>query len=197
MLSLLTNLIPPQYKAIAILVAVAAIYGAGVWSGWKIESLRWGASETAAVTAAIDATNKANQKAVADLRAEMKAASDAALADQVAQRVVTQTVVKWKDRVINAPLDPEACRPATARDSAVLAGVLSIIAAADPSPGGTSPSAPGADSGHPTAGSALSNHDTGPTGSSDPGPGGVGSGAAGSPVPSPDLGQRLRAVIGR
>lgn len=197
MLSLLTNLIPPQYKAIAILVAVAAIYGAGVFSGWRVESWRWGASETAAVTAAIDATNKANAKAVADLRAEMKAASDAALKDQAAQLAIAKKVANRKVVLANAPLDPEACRPATARDSAVLAGVLSIIAAADPSPGGTSPSAPGADSGHPTAGSALSNHDTGPTGPSDPGPGGVGIGAAGSPVPSPDLGQRLRAVIGR
>lgn len=196
-MSFLLALIPPQYKALAIVAAIAVIYGAGAFCGWRVESWRWGASETAAVTAAIEETNKANQKAVADLRAEMKAASDAALADQAAQRVVTQTVVKWKDRFINAPLDPEACRPATARDSAVLAGVLSIIAAADPSPGGTSPSAPGADSGHPTAGSPLSNHDTGPTGSSDPRPGGVGGGAAVSPVPSPDLGQRLRAVIGR
>lgn len=196
-MSFLINLIPPQYRLIIEAVIVAAIFGAGFTSGFKIESWRWGASETAAATAAIEETNKANAKAVADLRAEMKAASDAALADQAAQRVVTQTVVKWKDRVINAPLDPEACRPATARDASVLAGVRDIIAAADPSQGGTSASPTGADSGHSTAGSPLSNHDTGPARPSDPGPGGVGNGPASAPVPSPDLGQRLRALIGR
>ncbi len=196
-MSFLLNLVPPQYKAIAILIAVAAIYGAGFASGFKIESWRWGASETAAVTAAIEKTNKANEKALADLRAEMKAASDAALADQAQQRVVTQTVVKWKDRIINAPLDPEACRPATARDLAVMDGLRAIIAASDPNPGAAGPAAPGADSGHTAPGPTGSDHDTGPARPGDARPGGVGDSAASPALPSPGLGQRLREVIGR
>lgn len=191
------SLIPPQYKLAALGIALALTFSAGAFSGWRVESWRWGASETAAVTAAIEETNKANAKAIADMRAEMQKASEAALADQAQQRVVTQTVVKWKDRLINAPLDPEACRPATARDLAVLDGLRAIIAAADPNPGPAGASPTGADSGHSPAGSTSSNHDTRPARPSDPRPGGVGNGPASAPVPSAGLGSRLREVIGR
>lgn len=180
------------YGAIALVLT-----SLGFGAGWKVESWRWGSSETAAVTAAIDATNKANAVAMGALRAEMQRASSFALADQAAQLAIAKDTAKQKVVLINAPLDPEACRPASPRDVAVLGGVRAILTAADPEPGAAGASAAGADSGHPAAGPAGGDHDAGPARPGDARPGGVGDRAASALVPSPGLGQRLREVIGR
>lgn len=85
----------PIFPIWAYLVAALALYGAGAVSGYKIESWRWGASETAAVEeSAKEFKAEATQGAVAS----------GELAKQEEKvRVEIRTVTKFVDRIVEKP----------------------------------------------------------------------------------------------
>ena len=103
MLSLLANFIPGGLpaKLIAIAVAVVALYGAGFYSGRRVESWRWGASETAAVQKALDQYKAEAAKGAA-------ASTDLAKKeDQI--RGQTRTIAKFVDRIVEKPVYRNVC----------------------------------------------------------------------------------------
>lgn len=189
-----------SYLKIGAMVAVAlAIAGLFAWAQME----RAGRFAEVAKNADLQATNNEllavhdnDVRAIAELRDAAAKAAQAALADQTQQRVIVQTVTKWKERLVNAPPTLEACRAASPHDVAVLASVSAIIAAADTDPSAANPAAPGVDGGHPAPGSAGNDNHAGSVGRGDAGPGGVGSGAAGASSQSPDLGARIREAVG-
>src|SRR5581483_260227 len=100
-MSFLLALIPPQYKLLAEVIIIAAIFGAGFTSGFKIESWRWGAVETEQVEEA-----HKEFKAEADKGAE--ASGDLAKKEE-AVRVQVKTVTRVVDRIVDRPVYRNVC----------------------------------------------------------------------------------------
>lgn len=95
----LLNMIP-GVSALKAGLAVIAIVGAFT-AGWKVESWRWGAAETAVAEASIHAieaeTAKDNTASAALVQQEEKA------------RVVTRTITKTVDRIVEKPVYRNVC----------------------------------------------------------------------------------------
>ena len=186
------------YVIAAIGLMIASLGGYAMYERAGRAEAETKAAALAATVNELQAVHDNDVKAIAELKDAADKAAAAAVADQAQQRVIVQTVTKWRDRIINAPPRTDACNVATPRDIAVLDGVRGVLTAAvDPNPSGANPAAPGIDSGHPAAGPASNDNNAGPVGRGNAGPGGMGISPPSAPRQSPNLGQRLREALAR
>jgi hypothetical protein len=100
-LGFITGLIPLQYRILAELALVMVLLCAGFVGGFKVESWRWGASETAAIEKAQQEYRKESDKS---------ASASGELAKQEERvRVQIKTVTKFVDRIVERPVYRADC----------------------------------------------------------------------------------------